>query len=159
MFTSVAITAEALPQTRGIFLPAVEGDLINVRRDTNGRLRQSQHSTGSSSKRFRCRYQMPITKTEPRDKMLLKFKLYSAATRRSYLRHGALSLEPSGVPLLGLAGCCCCWWCWWGWGEWEPGSEKQGLFSFSAGEMTSSASHCSRTSKDCGRRARRREKI
>lgn len=63
--------------------------------------------------------------------------------KRSYLRQGMLSLIPSGVPLLGLAGC---WW--WGWGEWEPGSEKQGLFSFSDGEMTSSDSHGKRTSSD-----------
>lgn len=60
-----------------------------------------------------------------------------------------LSLMPSGVLLPGLAGCWCwCWWWWCGWGEWEPGSEKLGLFSFSDGEMTSSESHCRRTSRD-----------
>lgn len=62
---------------------------------------------------------------------------------RSYLMQGMLSLLPSGVLLPGLAGCC-----WWGWGEWGLDSEKQGLFSFSDGETTSSASHCRRTSSD-----------
>lgn len=86
--------------------------------------------------------------------VVLPCKLTTPPVRKSYLRHGALSLEPSGVPLLGLAGCWWWWWVWWwwGWGEWGLGSEKQGLFSFSAGEMTSSVSHCSRTSKDWGRR-------
>ena len=61
--------------------------------------------------------------------------------RLSYLRKGELSLEPSGVLAPGLTGWCC-------WGEWELGSEKQGWFSVSDGEIASSPSHCRRTSND-----------
>lgn len=62
--------------------------------------------------------------------------------RGSHLRQGMVSLFPSGVLLPGLAGV------WWVCGEWEPDSEKHGLFSLSDGEMTSSDSHCRRTSND-----------
>lgn len=55
-----------------------------------------------------------------------------------YFRQGMLSLTPSTAPLPGLAG----------WGDWEPGSGKHGWFSVSDGEMTSSTSHCRRTSSD-----------
>lgn len=56
----------------------------------------------------------------------------------SYLRQGMLSRTLSGVLLRGL----------WGWGECPLGSEKHGVFSVSDGEITSSISHCSRTSRD-----------
>lgn len=49
-----------------------------------------------------------------------------------------LSRTLSGVLLRGL----------WSWGEWPLGSEKQGVFSVSEGEITSSISHCRRTSRD-----------
>lgn len=59
---------------------------------------------------------------------------------KTNLRQGMLSRALSGVLLRGLGG--------WGWGERPLGSEKHGVFSVSDGEMTSSISHCSRTSKD-----------